>query len=158
MLPVFSCAKGMEHTGLQREDGEKRLSQIQHPDRGIYGTNMLSVLDNTNEGSNDLIKGKEGRCNDQNLPLFHCPVPVDHLKYKSDQRQMHQQDQNAAETVGLPLLLWCPSLLSAEDLKQLDQCLNKVINTIAADPGRAINDTGTDLIAAISKIDDLFPI
>ncbi len=135
MLPVFSGAKGMEHTGLQGEDCEKCLGQVQHPDGRIHGTKVLSVFGDADKAADHFIKRKKRSCNDHDLPMLFCTVPVDHLKYDAGEGQMHQQDQNAAETVGLPLLHRCFGIFSAKDLKQLDQCLCHIVDAVTPDPG-----------------------
>ena len=137
MLPILSGAKGMEHTGLQREDGEKRLGQIQHPDGRIHRANVLSVFGDTHKAGYQLVKGKERGCDDHDLPMLFCPVPVYHLKDNTDQCQVHQQNQDTAEAIRLPLLCQCFGILSAKDLKQLDQRLSHIVDAVAADPGRA---------------------
>ena len=137
MLPVFSGSKGMEHTGLQRENCEKRLGQIQHPDGRIHGMEVLSVFGDADKAADHLIKGKESRCNDHDFPMLFCPVPVDHLKYDAGEGQMHQQNQDTAEAIRLPLLCQCSCIFSAQDLKQLDQRLGHIVDAVTADPGRA---------------------
>ena len=59
MLPAFSGSEGVEHAGLQGENGKGCLGQIQHPDGRIHGMDMLSVFCYADKAAGDFIKGEK---------------------------------------------------------------------------------------------------
>ena len=91
---------------------------------------MPPVFGKIDKRGNEFIECKGGGSNDHDLTGFLHPIPVDHLKYDADKGQVHQQDQKTAEAVGSPLLLHRSRLFPAQDLKQLDQSLSKVVNAV----------------------------
>jgi hypothetical protein len=65
---------------------------------------------------------------------------------------VHQQNPISAKPVGLPLLLESTGLFSPQNLKKLNQRLDKVVNTVGADPGGADQDAGNDFKYAVGEV------
>ena len=150
--------KVCRQASLQGEDGKDGLRKLQHPHRGINGAGVFPVFGKVNERRDEFIKGKSSGGDDHDFTGFFHPVPVDHLKHDADEGQVHQQNQHTAEAVRLPLFFNCSRIFPAQDLEQLDQCLDKVVDAVRTDPGRAYDHSGHNLENAVGKVNELFQV
>ena len=96
---------------------------------------MFPVFGKFDKRRDEFVKSKGGGGNDHNFTGFFNPVPIYHLEYDTDEGQVHQKNEPAAETVGFPLIRKTAGFLPPQDLKELDQSLGEVINAVCADPG-----------------------